>query len=82
MFIYALFDMKAGEFGQPMVSQNDGTAARVLRGLPQGSIPMEHPGDFNLVCIGEMDMETGSVTPTQPRIIASLEVLIGGSDAR
>lgn len=78
MFIYALYDLKAAEYGQPVVSQSDGTVARVLSGLPQGSIPREHPEDFNLVEIGEMDMSTGRVTPTGPRVVCSLTVILNG----
>lgn len=76
MRMYALFDRKAGGYSQPQLAQNDAVMIRSLKdGLPEGSMPRQHPEDFDVYFLGAMDMETGVIASSRPELVAQLSAV-------
>jgi len=65
MNIYSLYDRKLREFGPLVVSNNDESVVRALReGLPgSGGTVNKYPEDFDLMCLGALDVDTGLIVP-------------------
>lgn len=78
--VYAMYDQAAKSFGAPMVFVNDEVARRgvleVVRGDGQIS---KFPGDFDMYCIGELDTDTGELTPSRPDLVFKVAELLSAN---
>lgn len=70
--LYAIFDKVSGEYGAPMLAQNDGVAVRWFVNTLNKS--EYDPSDFQLFCVGSYDIQKGSIDPC---LIFVKEVLKG-----
>jgi len=80
--IYGLFDRKMLEYvGGFLQAANDAVIMRHLRDtLPQGSLPGQHPEDFDLMYLGSFMTTTGVIHSEPPQLVKSLlEVLRGNA---
>lgn len=70
MKIYSLFDRKVREFLALVVCPNDESCVRALRESLVGSASTvtKYPADFDLMCLGEFDVETGVIVPVVPAL--------------
>lgn len=66
--VYSLFDVKAGAYGTPFFSSNDGTAVRAVTNLVNrdGTVPSDSPGDFTLYRVGDFDDNVGLLSACTP----------------
>lgn len=63
-FVYAVRDSKSETFGFPFYKLNNDVALsemEKLRNDPRGYI-YHHPEDYDLFCLGELDVTTGKIT--------------------
>lgn len=76
MKIYSIRDRHTG-FMTPMADTNDNTAIRNFHyALQQNNTFHTSPGDFDLYCVGEFDPDTGELTGSLPRVVATgIEVI-------
>jgi len=80
VIIYSMLDRKLKEFGALVCANNDEAVKRALRdAVKQGpSLMSEHPDDFDLVRVGEFDVETGVIRVTDvPTLVDSVSTIIG-----
>ena len=72
--LYTLKDLVANECAAVFESNNDGSAWRMYeRTQTEQQLPFD---DFRLINIGQIDKETGTITPCKPReITASLAMV-------
>lgn len=74
MRIFAVYDHKAQDFGQPFFNQNTATALRAFTDLvndPSTTV-FKYPDDFTLFEIGHYESNTGIITPLElPQIIGN-----------
>ena len=65
--IYSIRDVHTG-FMSPTLEQNDNVAMRNFAHACKniGSVMNSSPADFSLMCIGEFDVETGSIISCLP----------------
>lgn len=62
MRVYTLYDKKVREYGNLVLGGNDGAVLRALREAKGSDTTMgKYPEDFDLVCVGEFDPETGAL---------------------
>jgi len=75
--IYSILDNVSGAYGQPQVSQNDGTASRSIKDLMQRDENIRnHANDYALYRIGEFDDNTGTIVPEEkPQLVIKLGTL-------
>lgn len=61
MKVYSLFDRRLREFGSLVLFKNDEAAERGMLDAFSGqdTLVSKHPGDFDLMCVGAFDQETG-----------------------
>lgn len=78
MVIYSLFDRKLKEYGPLVVSNNDAAVRRALiDGVPgSGSTIAKYPEDFDLMCLGLFDAETGKIVAEAPRLVDNVGSLL------
>lgn len=86
MNIYALRDRKLGQ----VVSIQSGVNHLVyfrylddyLHRAPEGDMMKDHPGDFEVLCVGEFNRDTGQVFAEGPQFLITLDQLssMGESD--
>lgn len=72
--LYTVKDTKVGSVGAVLKFRNDALAIRCFGDAvsQKDSIYNTHPADFALVCIGEIDEETGIIQPLLvPRLVVS-----------
>lgn len=80
MLVFSLLDRKLKEYG-PLVQMNSPEAVKrgladTLRAGKAGLIG-EHPEDFDLMWIGEFDVETGVLVPAKvPTLVVNAAELI------
>lgn len=61
--VYALIDLKAGNYGTPFFCASNGLAIRMFSDLvrdPKTTLS-RHPDDFQLFCLGEFDDNSGEL---------------------
>lgn len=70
--IYSVRDCKVGSFAPPCLFENDAVASRSFGDMvvSDKGLVGAHPEDFALYCIGEIDLETGRITPFEPVSLA------------
>ena len=76
MKIYAIKDKGAG-FTQIFTANNHYMAQRLLTdtvNAPQPSLLTQYPGDFSLYYLGELDQDTGAITPKTEFLIEAVNV--------
>ena len=64
-WIFSVFDSKAETFNTPFFMAAKGQALRGFQdevNRPESEIG-KHPEDYTLFCIGEVDLDTGKITP-------------------
>lgn len=80
MKVYSLFDKKLREFGPLVLANNDAAIVRAMQdGIPNSNSMMaKHPDDFDCMCIGSFDMETGVFAPEvpAPQLVTNLGVIL------
>lgn len=84
MKIYSLFDRKLREYGQLVTMVNDDGVMRAMKEMQAqsngGSTLEKYPEDFDLMCVGEFDPQTGilNIESAVPRLVCNVASLIGG----
>lgn len=79
MRVYSLYDRKVKEYGNLVLASNDGTILRALKeGIRPDTTMGKYPEDFDLVCIGEFDPETGSLDGFGVDVISNVRTLLEG----
>lgn len=85
MRVYSLFDLKMREYGPLVLQTTDESVVRALGEIFQGptdSTIRKHPEDFDLLCIGEFDVENGRFDDSGcPRFVVNVGALKGGLNA-
>lgn len=72
--LYSLRDCKMNECNPPVCYPNDAVATRAFGDLvtkDKASMIGLHPEDFALVYLGEIDLETGVISPVVPVVLAT-----------
>lgn len=72
--LYTVKDIKVGSIGAVLKFRNDALAIRSFGDAvaQKDSIYNAHPEDFAIICIGEIDEESGIIDPyAVPRLVAS-----------
>lgn len=77
--IYAVRDELLG-FGAPVIRDNDAVAVRAFDNDVNfdNSPYAKHPNDYSLFHIGEFDTDSGDITASTPRFVATASDFIGG----
>lgn len=72
MKIFTVLDIKAESYGLPFFSRTFETAIRDVKTAvnTEGNKLMMHPEDYTLWFIGEFDVDTAALEPSQPNQIA------------
>lgn len=83
-FLYQIRDRVAGVVTGPIFPEyRDGSAVRQFADLvyaKQGPIS-EHPADYDLLCVGQQDDESGEIASCDPRVVANGQDLVRSDDA-
>lgn len=75
--LYSLFDRKGKRYSPPQLAYNDAVMVRELKvNLPEGSMPFRYPEDFDLVCLGAMDEQTGVIASVSPELVCSVSAIV------
>lgn len=71
MKLYAIKDAGTG-VNQVLMTSGDYNAQRIMSEFVNGQHPLmsKYPKDFSLWSIGEIDQDTGKVSPTEPSLVA------------
>lgn len=72
--LYQMYDRVARQVDGPIMQfRNDSAAVRTFHDVlgNRNTTPGQHPGDYDLYCVGEQDAETGVVTPATPEVVAT-----------
>lgn len=77
-FLYCLHDLARDYFYPPAVSPDDAQAVALFTELVNDSeiIVGQRPADFDLVCLGSFDPETGNLVPAKRRVVRGLDCII------
>lgn len=80
--MYTVKDIKVDHYLSPFLAQNDDVAWRMLRdgAADPTSLLAMHAEDFQLVCIGEFNEQTGKVTELDHQFLGLLADFLGGND--
>jgi len=81
MRVYSIMDRKMREYGQLSTFPNDETAMRAVQDGVRGSNSTveKHPTDFDLMCVGQFDVDLGVLQQMsgEPRFVENVAVLLG-----
>lgn len=79
--VYSMFDRKLRQYGQLMLERNHYAIQRTmvdgLQASPD-SLIAKHPEDFDLVCFGEFNEESGVMSVGAPELVINLGELVAG----
>lgn len=78
MKLYSIKDTGAG-FTQIFLCPNNYAAQRMFKdtvNAPQPSLITQYPNDFSLYCLGELDQDTGAITPKTDFICNAIDLKI------
>lgn len=76
-YLYTIRDTKAHQIGNIMVFPNDEVAERAVSlGIKADTMMARCPGDFELVCIGKIDVSTGQLLSDSMRQVALITELV------
>jgi len=86
VYLFAIFDRKMKQYQQQVVAEVNALA--YLRNLAdgvkqaEGSLISLHPEDFDVMSLGELDRETGVITPAiPPRLVENVAELMRSATA-
>jgi len=80
--VYSLFDRRVREFGNLLLGQNDEALKRELQFLTGGnSLLSKYPQDFDVMLLGEFELETGELSIAAPLLVCSLSDILGPGEA-
>lgn len=82
MRLYSIFDRKLKEYGQVVQMNNDEAVKRSLRDGLRGtkSLVEKYPDDFDLYVLGEMDLESGVITPCAPMLVENISSIVSPAE--
>lgn len=82
MKLYALKDVKSGQFGPVMLAHNDAHMTRSMVEVFKGSreTVAKFPQDFELYEVGEYNLDTGHIV-SSPRFVCSAALALDESSA-
>lgn len=75
---FAIYDRAASAYSQPFFQHTRGLGERAFADAiaKEDSVLHQHPGDYDLFCIGSFDNEDGSLESTKPQLlITGIQVL-------
>ena len=86
MQLYAIYDRKMKMFQQQVVAEVNKLAylRNIADGVKQaeGSLINKHPEDFDIMVLGELNMETGIIEPLMPpALVENIAVLMQAATA-
>lgn len=71
--VYSVFDRKLREYGPLVLGANDEFTLRALQEIRNsGSMMEKYPADYDLMDVGEFDVETGELNGSLPRLVQNL----------
>lgn len=77
--IYSLYDREMRQFGDLMIAPNDAVMIRSLQdSLPAQSLPARRPGDFDLMWLGSVSLESGVIAAGAPQLVKGLKAALEG----
>lgn len=79
MRMYSLLDVKLKEFGPIVLANNDFSLVRAMRdGIPGSNSTVDkHPEDFQVMYLGDFDMDTGKVSPVDiPELLDTVSTIL------
>lgn len=80
--IYSMFDRMSRAFGAVLVFTNDEVARRAVVAIIRGEEVIRlNPADFDLFWIGEMDSDSGVITPALPVPVFNCGDLVKAQEA-
>jgi len=76
--IYAVYDVKTGVYGNPFFLLSDGEAIRTITDAvsAKGNTLSEHPNDFRVDYLGEIELTTGQIMPNTPLHLVEVAQLV------
>lgn len=83
-YVYVIRDRIAGCIASPLFLEwRDGSAVRQFMDLmSRGQGPIrEHPADYDLVCLGSVQEDSGAIEACAPRVVANGEDLVRREDS-
>lgn len=83
MRIYSRWDRKLGEIDGVVLAKNDEMIARGCRAaVKQDSGLIDHIEDYELVCLGSVNVESGVITPEVPiRVVCPFTAFLESANA-
>lgn len=81
MRVYSLFDRKMKEYGSLVLGTNDATMGRALKEAvlnPQSPM-FKYPEDFDLMCLGDFDVENGDIEGQTPQLVFNCKEVLNGA---
>lgn len=78
MRVYSLFDRKMKEYGSLVLGSNDASTVRALKEMLMGSqsTVSKYPGDYDLMCLGDFDVENGDIVGETPRLVVNCQEVL------
>lgn len=77
MRLYAIYDKKAANFGEPLLAVNDAVMVRYLKdGLSPQHPMLKYPEDFDLYSIAGYSQDTGRIEAEAPQFICNMAVVM------
>lgn len=77
MRVYTLYDRKVKEYGNLVLGPNNNAILRALKdGMRPDTTMGKYPEDFDLVCVGEFDPETGQLEGFGADLIINVRELL------
>lgn len=79
IYVFAIFDKKAGSFQAPFTAVSSGVAQRMLREemLEDRSMFSRYSDDFTLTILGSFDCISGLFDTQPPNDVCELSTLVG-----
>jgi len=75
--VYSLYDRKMKSYSAPQLAMNDAVICRELSDkVPAESLQGKHPEDFDVMHLGDMDLDTGVLVPCMPVLVCNLRALV------
>lgn len=85
MKVYSVFDRKMREFGQLVYGRTDEAVTRAFQDSLRSRSPVaDHAEDYELMCLGEFDAESGRLVGIEgpPRHVVMAATLVAANAAK
>lgn len=84
MRVYSILDRKMREYGSLALAPNDDAAVRALFDGVKGSgaTVEKHPRDFDLMCLGDFNPETGALVGELPVLVSGVYEILNPSPSQ